>query len=154
MNLRLVRKTFTEESTIGVLSVNGRTECFTLEDRVRLTKVPGRTAIPAGIYEVTITFSDRFQRPLPLLLNVPRFSGIRIHPGNTAADTDGCILVGRAQGVNTVRNSRVAFLALFAQLQAAARREKIFIEVVGGDSRELRRVWRHREARQHMAGAA
>ncbi len=98
MNLKLLRKTFTEESTIGVLSVNGTAECFTLEDKVRAVKIPGKTAIPAGIYEVTITFSDRFQKPLPLLLNVPNFAGIRIHPGNTAADTEGCILVGKTHG--------------------------------------------------------
>jgi hypothetical protein len=131
VNLRLLRKIFTPESTIGVLSVNGKPECFTLEDRVRAAKVPGKTAIPAGIYEVSINFSDRFQRPLPLLLYVPGFSGIRIHPGNTAADTDGCILVGRTRGVNAVLNSRAAFQALFGKLQAAARREKIFLEVAG-----------------------
>ena len=135
MNLRLVRKTFTPESTIGVLSVNGKTECFTLEDRVRAAKIAGKTAIPAGIYEVSITFSDRFQRPLPLLLNVPGFSGVRIHPGNTAADTDGCILVGRTEGRNAVLQSRAAFQALFAKLRAASRREKLFIEIVRSSAR-------------------
>lgn len=132
MNLRLLRKTFTEESTIGVLSVNGTTECFTLEDKVRAVKIPGKTAIPAGIYEVTITFSDRFQKPLPLLLNVPNFAGIRIHPGNTAADTEGCILVGKTQGTNQVGKSKLAFAALFAKLEAGLKKEKVFIEVVGG----------------------
>jgi hypothetical protein len=137
MHLKLVRKTFTEESTIGVLSIDGKPECFTLEDKVRPVKIRGRTAIPTGIYEVTVTFSDRFQRPLPLLLNVPNFSGIRIHPGNTAADTEGCILVGTAEQKDMIRNSRVAFAALFAKIQAGLKKEKIFFEVVGGTPEDV-----------------
>jgi len=137
MNLKLVRKTFTDETTIGVLSVDGKTECFTLEDKVRAVKIHGKTAIPGGIYEVTITFSDRFKKPLPLLLNVPNFAGIRIHSGNTAADTEGCILVGETRGANIVGNSRKAFAALFAKLEAALTKEKIFIEVVGGTSEDV-----------------
>lgn len=131
MNLKLVRRTLTEQSTIGTLSINGVFECFTLEDRVRPVKIHGATAIPAGIYEVAITFSDRFQKPLPLLLNVPNFSGIRIHPGNTAADTEGCILVGTTERKDFIGNSRVAFKALFTKLEAALKREKVFIEVGG-----------------------
>jgi hypothetical protein len=131
MNLKLVRRTLTEQSTIGTLSINGIFECFTLEDRVRPVKIHGATAIPAGIYEVAITFSDRFQKPLPLLLNVPNFAGIRIHPGNTAADTEGCILVGTTERKDFVGSSRVAFRALFTKLDAALRREKVFIEVGG-----------------------
>ena len=137
MNLRLLRKTFTEESTIGVLSINGATECFTLEDKVRAVKIAGKTAIPSGIYEVVITFSDRFQRPLPLLLNVPNFAGIRIHPGNTAANTEGCILVGQTQAKDFIGNSRAAFDALFPKLDAGLKQEKIFIEVVGGSPEDL-----------------
>ena len=137
MNLRLLRKTFTEESTIGVLSINGATECFTLEDKVRAVKIAGKTAIPAGIYEVVITFSDRFRKPLPLLLNVPNFAGIRIHPGNTAEDTEGCILVGQTQGTNQVGKSKVAFAALFAKLEAGLTQEKVFIEVVGGSAEDV-----------------
>jgi hypothetical protein len=131
MNLKLVRRTLTEQSTIGTLSIDGAFECFTLEDRVRPFKIPGETAIPPGIYEVTITFSDRFQKPLPLLLNVPNFSGVRIHPGNTAADTEGCILVGTSQSKDAISNSRAAFKALFAKIEAAMKKEKIFIEVGG-----------------------
>jgi Family of unknown function (DUF5675) len=137
MNLKLVRKIFTEESTIGELTVNGKPECFTLEDKVRAVKIHGKTAIPAGIYEVTITFSDKFKKSLPLLLNVPNFAGIRIHSGNTAADTEGCILVGTAKGQNMVSNSRVAFKALFAKIEAALKKEKIFIEIVGGTHEDV-----------------
>ena len=137
MNLKLVRKTFTHESTIGTLFVDGKTECFTLEDKVRAVKIKGQTAIPAGIYEVTVSFSDRFQKPLPLLLNVPNFSGIRIHPGNNPDDTEGCILVGTTQAKNFIGNSRVAFKALFAKIQKALPKEKIFIEVVGGTAEDV-----------------
>jgi hypothetical protein len=87
------------------------------------------TAIPAGTYEVVINFSERFRRPLPLLLNVPNFTGVRIHPGNTDEDTEGCILVGKAKQPDLIGESRVAFEGLFTKLQDAAAREKIFIEI-------------------------
>ena len=137
MNLKLVRKTFTEESTMGELSVNGKFECFTLEDKVRAVKIHGRTAIPEGIYEVIISFSDKFRKQLPLLLNVPNFAGIRIHSGNTAADTEGCILVGTSKSKDFVGGSRNAFNALFPKLQTALKKEKIFIEVVGGSHEDV-----------------
>ena len=137
MNLKLVRKTFTEESTIGELSIDGKFECFTLEDKVRAVKIHGATAIPEGIYEVIINFSSRFKRPLPRLLKVPNFEGILIHPGNTAADTEGCILVGTGKGKDVVTNSRVAFKALFTKLEAALKKEKIFIQVAGGTHEDV-----------------
>jgi hypothetical protein len=137
MNLKLVRKSFTEESTMGELSINGKSECFTLEDKVRAVKIHGKTAIPAGIYEVSITFSDKFKKQLPLLNNVPNFAGIRIHSGNTAADTEGCILVGTSKGKDFVGGSRAAFKALFQKLEAALKKEKIFIEVVGGSHEDV-----------------
>ena len=137
MNIRVLRKTFTEESTIGELSVNGQFECFTLEDKVRAVKIHGKTAIPTGIYEVTITFSDRFKKPLPLLLNVSNFAGVRIHSGNTAADTEGCILVGTTKAPDKVGNSKVAFKALFEKIEAALKKEKVFIEVTGGTHEDV-----------------
>ncbi len=129
MDLTLIRTDFTEESTIGELSINGKFECFTLEDRVRPVKIKGFTAIPAGSYEVVITFSERFKRPLPLLLNVPNFDGIRIHAGNTAKDTDGCILVGQEKQEDFVGTSKLALEALFKKLKRASATEKLFIHV-------------------------
>jgi hypothetical protein len=130
MDLRVKRSEFSEESTIGELSVDGQFECYTLEDKVRSVKIMGKTAIPAGRYEVVINFSQRFQKPLPLLLNVPNFEGVRIHPGNVATNTEGCILVGETKIENFVGQSRVAFNRLFQKMKAAAKTEKIFIEIV------------------------
>ena len=129
MELKLVRKIFTDKSTIGDLSVNGTFECFTLEDPPRPVKIKGETAIPAGKYEIAVTFSNKFGKFLPLLLNVPGFDGIRIHPGNTAKDTLGCILVGQGKGVDSISSSRLAFLPLFEKIQAVLRSEKVFIEI-------------------------
>lgn len=104
---RLVREEFTTESTVGKLyfRLSNRDSwtwlCWTLEDVVReipgqpvtAWKIKGRTAIPRGTYPMCVTRSNRFGVDLPLLLDVPGFDGIRIHGGNTAADTEGCILV-------------------------------------------------------------
>jgi hypothetical protein len=133
MEMRLVRKELTNNSTIGELSVNGKFECFTLEDRVRPVKIKGETAIPLGAYEVVVTFSNRFKKPLPLFLDVPGFEGIRIHPGNTKKDTEGCILVGQTKSKDMVGKSRAAFDILFAKIKAAAQKEKIFIEIVNDE---------------------
>lgn len=135
MKLKLVRETLTEFSTIGSLYVNGVFECYILEDEDRRLeeggqKVYGKTAIPLGTYKVTINMSNRFKRLLPLLIGVPQFEGIRIHPGNTDKDTEGCLLPGTGVGINNVLNSRVAFDRLFKKLQDAAyRKEDITIEV-------------------------
>ncbi len=141
MELELTRSTKTARSTIGELTVNGAFECFILEDRDRglrqgmptseLTalKIKTRTAIPTGRYEIAVSFSDRFQKMLPLLLDVPAFIGIRIHAGNTDADTEGCLLPGKTKSADMVASSRVAFTALFDKIKAAMQREKVFINV-------------------------
>lgn len=134
MKLKVTRQQFEPECTIGALTVNGFAQCYTLEDVVRPTgepKVFGQTAIPTGTYKVIITFSPHFQRDLPLLLNVPNFEGVRIHPGNTAADTEGCILVGVDRLADSIGHSRIAFDALFPKIQQAiAAGEEVTIEVV------------------------
>ena len=117
--ISLVRKWFSDETTIGVLDY-GEFRCFTLEDKVRPpgVKVPGMTAIPAGRYRVEITWSNRFRRPMPLLFSVPNFEGIRIHSGNKAEDTEGCILVGKTRAQDWISDSRKAFDALFELIKA------------------------------------
>ena len=117
MELLLQRKIFTDKSTIGELFVDGVFECFTLEDVVRDDeKIKKVTAIPDGIYTVLVTWSPRFKRQLPLLIDVPGFDGIRIHPGNTDEDTDGCILVGNTRGKDFIGESRIAFDNLYKKL--------------------------------------
>ena len=86
MHLVLKRQPSTSKSTSGALSIDGKFECFTLEDVVRAKKSAGQTAIPAGTYKVIINQSNRFKRLLPLLLNVPGFEGVRIHTGNYAGN--------------------------------------------------------------------
>jgi len=134
MQIQVFRKTLTARSTIGELHLDGQFECYTLEDCVRPVKIKGMTAIPAGSYEVVINFSARFQRLLPLLLNVPNYDGVRIHVGNTDADTEGCLLVGQTQSADFIGKSRAAFDTLFPKLQAAAAREKIFIDIISPDA--------------------
>jgi regulator of RNase E activity RraA len=119
VKLTLERQLCGPTCTIGELLVDGAYECFTLEDTVRDVKIAGETAIPYGTYNVTITYSNRFKRDLPLVENVPNFTGVRIHPGNTAEDTEGCILVGRGKTDKTVTESKAAFNALFKKLQEA-----------------------------------
>jgi hypothetical protein len=131
MKLTLNRGACSAKSTPGTLMVDGVHECFTLEDVVRDEKIAGCTAIPAGEYRVIINQSNRFKRLLPLLIDVPGFEGVRIHPGNTDADTEGCILVGDSPAHDFLGASRVAFERLFAKMQAAvAAGKEISLEVV------------------------
>jgi len=119
MELLLKRIHKTLNSTIGELFVDGKFECYTLEDVERAVKIKNETAIPKGKYKVIINRSTRFKKDLPLLLNVPNFEGVRIHSGNTNHDTEGCILVGQTRATDFIGNSRKAFDKLFAKLQKA-----------------------------------
>ena len=135
MKLLLHRQTFSDKSSVGTLYVNGLKECHTLEDCDRHLeeggeKVYGETAIPRNTYKVVITYSNRFKQPMPLLVDVPGFEGIRIHPGNTDQNTEGCILVGVGIGQDRLYNSRQAYERLFNKLEAAeALGEEITIEI-------------------------
>lgn len=135
MKLLLTRFQATDNSTVGRLLVDGAPECYTLEDALRYPgqKIADKTAIDPGTYRVVIDASTRFRRLMPHVLDVPDFTGIRIHWGNTDADTRGCILVGHAwvPGSERITGSQVAFDQLFAKLEAAeARGEVIELEIV------------------------
>ena len=118
MNILVHRFEFGDNYTIGKLFVDGIFYCYTLEDKVRDIKIPNETAIPCGTYQVIIDFSNRFQKDMPHILNVPNYEGIRIHSGNTDKDTDGCILVGLdwIKG-DLITRSKEAYVILFKELQ-------------------------------------
>ena len=121
MRLQLKRWIITKEATLGKLSVDGQFFCYTLEDRIRppTEKVYGETAIPTGEYTIELTYSPKFKTILPLLKNVPDFDGVRIHAGNTAKDTDGCILVGETYQGMTIGESKKALGRLLSKLAEA-----------------------------------
>lgn len=134
MELTLNRIFLGSSATIGELLINDKHLCDTLEDRVRPEgeKVYGKTAIPEGTYEVKLTHSPRFKKILPEILNVPNFSSIRIHTGNSSKDTEGCILVGTWDGEKEdwVGSSKIAFDELMTLLEEATNnKEKVTITV-------------------------
>jgi len=137
MKLTLPRRWKEGDATIGVLSTEDGWTCFTLEDEVRgiladfpACKIPGKTAIPAGTYAIEVTMSERFKRMLPILKDVPCFSGVRFHAGNVPADTDGCILVGEGHEFGRVTESRAALNTLLVKIgQALALKESVSIEI-------------------------
>lgn len=133
MKLTLERLQLDLDVTIGSLSIDGAWQCWTLEDVVRpdgAPKVYGKTAIPFGTYQVVITPSPHFGRDMPLLVNVPNFTGVRIHMGNTAVDTDGCVLVGQDRLGKSLGHSVAAFDVLFPILRDAIAKGPVTLEIV------------------------
>lgn len=124
LELRLERQPSTDAATLGRLYVDDVFECWVLEDVWREgPKIAHETAIPFGRFAVTITYSPRFRCMLPLVVDVPGFEGIRIHAGNSAIDTSGCLLVGRDRvSASTIGRSRVALEALQAKIAPAVAR--------------------------------
>ena len=127
MKLKLVREHGTKDYTHGKLYIEGIYFCDTIEDEERDVKVQDKTAIPLGTYKVIINMSNRFKKLMPLLLNVPNFTGIRIHSGNTKDDTEGCILVGKKLRDGFVGSSRATFKVLMSRLQGV---KDITIEII------------------------
>ena len=140
MKLTLKRIALRSTYTIGRLYVDGNYFCDTLEDTVRdlnkngkfdngEKKVYGKTAIPYGTYEIKWTYSPRFKKYTPQLMNVPSFEGIRIHAGNTSADTEGCLILGENKQVGKVLNSRVTINKFYAIIKKACSKGKVTIEI-------------------------
>lgn len=143
MKLLLHRRYLGPEYTIGSLSIDGVYFCDTIEDRVRDInhdgdlddpgegKVYGKTAIPYGVYEIELSMSPKFKRLLPLVLNVKHFTGIRIHRGNTAGDSHGCILPGENKVKGKVINSTKYEVELVRRMKAAVKNsESIAIQII------------------------
>lgn len=141
MELKLKRYIFTDKSTISDLLIDGHYFCKVLEDvdrgldstmsleEIKKIKVWGATAIPKGRYEVVLSYSNKFKQFLPEVLNVPGYSGIRIHVGNTPNHTEGCLLPGNWFYEDQVINSKATFGTLFPIIQSRAKKEKIFLTV-------------------------
>ena len=122
MEITVKRINKTNDYTIGQMFIDDEYFCDTLEDTVRdLTntkdKIYGRTAIPAGTYPVILDYSGHFQKLLPHILDIPFFSGVRIHSGNDVEDTNGCILVGSYHHAGYITESRATMEKLMKKLR-------------------------------------
>ena len=142
MKLELKRKALMDTYTVGDLFINDVFFCNILEDKVRdfnkdgdledkgETKVYGKTAIPYGTYTIDLTYSNRFKKILPLIEDVPGFEGIRIHSGNSAEDSSGCLLCGNNTEKGKVTDSRKVFEKLMIRLvDAHEMKETITIKI-------------------------
>lgn len=141
MKITLKRVALKDTYTIGKLYIDGQYFCDTIEDKVRdlnkdgvfdngEVKIKGKTAIPYGTYEVVWSYSPRFGKFTPRLLNVNSFDGVLIHSGNTAEDTEGCIIVGQNKEVGKVLNSRETVNKLYPIIEDACKKEKVELEVI------------------------
>lgn len=124
----LLRDVFGRDYTLGRFFVEDQPYGFTCEDADRFLerenrqKIIGETAIPRGCYRCTLTYSTRFFKDMPQLIDVPRFAGIRIHGGNTSHDTEGCPLLGKERTLNGVRDCKRInkdLIALIESIEAA-----------------------------------
>ena len=130
MKVTIERKWKKDTYTIGIVSIDGVQFCNSMEDRDRglrqdmnigeisRLKVAGTTAIPSGKYKVSMTYSPKYKRIMPQIMNVKGFSGIRIHSGNTAKDSLGCVLLGKNDKVGWISNSRATCERFEAILKA------------------------------------
>ena len=145
MNIVSERYFFGDDFTLSRVSIDGQpfAACpYILENKVRQTvgqpvqlwKIPGKTAIPVGTYNVIIDHSWRFDRDMMHLLNVPGYDGIRVHAGNTSMDTEGCLLVGMSanQKHGEVMFSRMALASLYDVVKAALERAEAVTWTVKG----------------------
>lgn len=123
MTVTVQRKTLSPTETIGELLIDGKFYCFTLEDTKRDVKVKGKTRIPAGTYILKKRYSPRFspvyKHDMLWITDVPGFEFILIHPGNTAEDTDGCLLVAEKIGGKGLLNSKLAYNKIYPIISAA-----------------------------------
>lgn len=140
MKLTLKRIALRPTYTIGKLYIDDVYFCDTIEDTVRdinkngkfdngEKKVHSKTAIPYGTYEIKWTYSPRFKKYTPQLMNVPSFEGIRIHAGNTSADTEGCLILGENKQVGKVLNSRATINKFYPIIKEACSKENVTIEI-------------------------
>lgn len=134
--MTLNRTDFTDQSTIGELTLNNEFLCWMLEPTCR--KQEGvKLAIPAGKYEITTYDSPKNDMVVPLLKEVPGHSFVEIHPGNYPKDTEDCLLPGLVKATDYVGQSRMAFKKIMPIIEANLNVGKVWIDVIGGH--QLRR---------------
>jgi hypothetical protein len=139
--VKVVRDTFLADCTLGKVFVNDSYVCETLEDFVREIpgkptadwKIKGYTAIPVGTYKMTLSMSAHFGKVLPELHDVPGYEGVRIHSGNTSADTEGCLLLGLYRVGGTISSSRHAFMVFMNAIKGM---DNLTIEISGLPNKE------------------
>jgi hypothetical protein len=141
IEIKRYEKSSDDKATIGNLFIDASWECFSLEDKVREVmaqpvetwKIPGVTAIPSGIFPVVIDFSAKFQRMMLHILNVPDFTGVRIHSGNRDTDTEGCVLVGQVHPAHMdfIGSSRLALDALTRKIELVLGLERRIVNADG-----------------------
>jgi hypothetical protein len=149
MKLTLKREPSTATSTPGKLYVDDVFFCFTMEDVDRAQfdptghlvdpakwKIDKQTAIPAGTYSVILDYSGRWKKLMPHILSVPGFTAIRMHGGNTDADTEGCILCGEHRdGADRISNCAPIVLELIKKIAAA---DAVSITVEAAQAEDIR----------------
>lgn len=137
--IQVSRKIFTNISTIGDIFFDGEFVCSSLEDTIRNVKVVKKTAIPSGDYKIELRHSNKFDRIMPFLLNVPYFDGVMFHWGNDAEASAGCILTGHYDDKQPdwVSSSRKSFQALFSMIDGAVKSgEETIVSIYGGLKKE------------------
>ena len=145
MELTLTRIEFYDDRTFGKLYHGDDLICDILEDKNRglmqdwelatiiSKKIFGKTAIPFGRYEITVTYSNHFGKPLPLINDVKGFEGVRIHSGNRPEDTEGCLLCGVRPNYNEcnyIIDSRITFEKVYKLIGEALLNEQVFINII------------------------
>lgn len=142
MNLKVIRYNSQSDFTQGLLTIDGKFQCYTLEDEQRVVKVWGETCIPVGRYKVQLRkegkFHDQYKNKFALfhkgmlhVTNVPGFEYILIHIGNTDDNTAGCLLVGRSTSENSIAESTIAYEAMYKKvISTFDRGEEVWIEYV------------------------
>lgn len=135
--LKVFRKDYSATHTIGEMYCDTLFLGYTLEDTVRAhgVKIPHETAIAAGRYRVRMTWSNRFKKVMPELMSVPMFAGIRIHGGNTEANTEGCILLGSKRTEDRISNCASALTRLHQIISDEERKGEVWIEIVDAQER-------------------
>lgn len=144
MKVIILRSVFNTDCTIGEFFIDGSYVCDAMEPAdkglwkdmpmwyIRKNKVKGKTAIPYGTYEVIISRSPKFKKDLPEVLDVPCFSGIRMHAGNWPKDTEGCIMFGKWRGGSQIKESKLWTDTVIARISDALNKgEKVYLEIRG-----------------------